>query len=37
MHYMVGGFDGGKFVEEVERAVAKLSDGAGGPVPFPLR
>jgi hypothetical protein len=34
LHYMVGGLDGGKFVEGVERAVARLSDGAGGFVPF---
>jgi hypothetical protein len=31
---MVGGPDGGKFAEGVERAVARLSDGAGGLVPF---
>ena len=28
------GVDGGKFVVGVERAVARLSDGAGGLAPF---
>ena len=31
---MVRELDGDKFAEEVERAVARLSDGAGGLVPF---
>jgi hypothetical protein len=31
---MVRELDGDKFVEEVERAVARLSDGAGGLIPF---
>jgi hypothetical protein len=34
LHYLAGGVDGGKFVVGVERAVARLSDGARGPAPF---
>ena len=34
---MVRELDGDKFAEEVERAVARLSDGAGGLVPFRVR
>ena len=37
LHYMVRELDGDKFVEEVEWAVARLSDGAGGIVPFRVR
>ena len=37
LHYMVRELDGDKFAEEVERAVARLSDGAGGLVPFQVR
>jgi hypothetical protein len=37
LHYMVKGFDGGTFTKGVEQAAARLSDGAGGLVLFPLR
>jgi hypothetical protein len=37
LHYMVERLDGGRFAEEVERATARLSDGAGGLAPFQLR